>query len=698
MTVNYCGDGFCGPQKKNIDSACHDLGKEAGKWIMYQNGGTTCYCICSCMGEGTLVTTGNGSQIKVEDMVEGQTTVLAAGKDLRFSAQVAESVVSTSSGETKNTVYLKYEMNGKTVERVVTMDHPFLLSNKTLVGAGALQLNDELLDQNGNRVSIKEIKWGSYIGKFWEFAVSMNKPDSNYTNHLVVTEGVVTGDFAISVYENYPVSSEETSLKGSPNRPFVGSAEWKELNRKDPGDAQFGAIQFEHGIFVPANSHEVEIPEHASAFLPENQAILLEEFAPKEPVSNPNLLDMCEYLIEFVFEPHYPDIKFLFNWYDDRVNSYSWIDGISGEQIIYLSGGLARIEGFHIEGVTMALAHEVGHIMGKPKLENGLTCEGQADWFAGAVVMRAVWFGEEYFVKTKKAIQQLRTLYSYIDEHDEEEAGAPEEDIYGQPYPSNACRLNTYKTAMSSPVAPACSLCDVEEGEYEDEDLCVADGLELFLDNDGFDDDDDYEDEDEDDFDDEEDDFDDEVTAKAPGARDRQRRKKRSLESEVQAKSPGARDRQRRKKRAMGAFEDDVAAKAPGARDRQRRKKRLADEGDELLAKAPGARDRQRRKKRALEGFGAEVTAKAPGARDRQRRKKSRLADEADASMAKITGARDRQRKKKNRFDEAVLEALDVAAARPGKGDGANDRQRKKKRRISGKVAGARDRQRKKKQ
>src|SRR5690606_1598451 len=130
MTVEYCGDGFCVPEKPNIDVTCHDLGQKAGKWIMYQRDGKTCYCVCSCLGEGTNVTKGDGGEIKVENMQQGVTKVLAAGKDLHFTPQVAQSVVHTSTGETKNTIHLQYEMNGKLVDRVVTMDHPFYLANK----------------------------------------------------------------------------------------------------------------------------------------------------------------------------------------------------------------------------------------------------------------------------------------------------------------------------------------------------------------------------------------------------------------------------------------------------------------------------------------------------------------------------------------------------------------------------------------
>ena len=88
--------GSSDPQKSSIDTACHDLGKEAGKWIMYQVGGKTCYCICSCLGEGALVATGDNRQIPVEDIVANSTMVLAAGKSLDFKPTVVGQIVGTA--------------------------------------------------------------------------------------------------------------------------------------------------------------------------------------------------------------------------------------------------------------------------------------------------------------------------------------------------------------------------------------------------------------------------------------------------------------------------------------------------------------------------------------------------------------------------------------------------------------------------
>ncbi|WP_043699773.1 hypothetical protein, partial [Yoonia vestfoldensis] len=606
MTVEYCGDAFCVPKKQSMDIACHDLGKEAGKWIMYEKGKSLCYCICSCVGEGTLIAAGDGAEIPIETVEIGKTTVLAAGRSLDFKPKLVESMVGTSKGETQNTIYLKYTMNGVPLERVVTMDHPFLLKNGTLVGAGVLQVKDELVDDNGDAVQIDEIRWGTYVGQFFELAISLDPPNQNLDGHLVLTDGVVTGDYAVSIYVDFPVNADETKTLAENGRPFVGSAEWREQNGVNPGCAMLGMRQMNGGVFIPADHFTVDIPDHASAFLPGAQAIALRYKAKKLPLSDQYRLDMSEFVIKNIFMSVYPDLNYEFNWYDDTINSYSWVDTLTGEPTIYLSGGLARMEGFEIEGLTLAIAHEIGHLMGRPTFENGVTCEGQADWYGASIVLRSVWFGEEYFRKMDMAIAQMEVLYRYLRRRPKDDLDLdvtpPEEDATGQPYPSNACRLLTFETAKLSPTPPECALCaepvgsDFSDDDDNEESLLVDDGGWIFVQDDG----------------------DDPLPmAKVSGARDRQRRKKQRLPADPQteatlAKSSGARDRQRRKKLSaependLGTV-DGAYAKINGARDRQRKKKyRLIeasttdDSGAEnaTLAKASGARDRQRRKKR----------------------------------------------------------------------------------------------------
>ena len=460
--VPYCGDPFCKGEKPYVDARCHDLEKEAGKKILWQRSGGTCYCICSCLGTGTKVTLENGSTMPVQELVQGQTKVIAAGLNLHFTGHVVGQTSFAPPAQTENTIYLQYTIDGQRVSLVVTQSHPFLLhKDRRIVGAGRLAPDDRLVDRHGNPVQIEAIAWGRYTGSFWEFATNMNPPDPNLTGHLVVTGGVVTGDFAVETFLNYP-TGEATPLGDllRTSGPIVGSPEWVAAH----GEAKVhAAIDVNGFAFTPAAANRVAVPANASDFLPAWQAEWLKWVAPKLPYNDPYALELCEWLLDRVYRPLYPEVEFLFDWYSEEVNSHSWVDG--KKKFVYLSGGLARIEGFDYDGVALALAHEVGHLYGKPDgSPSGVTCEGEADYYGAAIVLRKVWFGTFYFEGLQRAIDQVKVLYSYLllksTKGEQFDVKTPRKDKAGRGYPDNACRISTWEAAMSTPHKPACADCE----------------------------------------------------------------------------------------------------------------------------------------------------------------------------------------------------------------------------------------------
>jgi hypothetical protein len=469
MALPFCNDiypGYCDHEKPMIDSACHEEGKEAGRHIMFQpdpTKKTTCWCICSCLGAGTPILLGDGSQAPVEALQPHQSQVLAAGKGLQFKPLVVSQVSAAAPGMTENTIYLRYHLEGQPHELVITMDHPVYVETKDgvrrIVAAASLQMTDRLLDRNGALVAIDEIHWGSYDAAFWELATSMEPPNADLDGHLLITAGVVTGDFAVATFVDYPFGLGSLDVVGDPERPHIGTPAWKRANPAEQADE---VIEVRGAEFKPAALHRVEVPAHASAFLPASQAAQLEEddAVPKRPISDEYFLEECQWLIQKAFEPLFPDITFLFDWYSDAVNSWSWVDQEDeSAKYVLLSGGLSRIVGFDYEGVALALAHEVGHLKGKPVVRGGVTCEGEADFYGALNVMRMLWFGEYYFEYTTRAVEQLRTLYRYLDGPVPPEPEPPLTDSFGAAYPSNDCRIETIERAMASPKIPACAEC-----------------------------------------------------------------------------------------------------------------------------------------------------------------------------------------------------------------------------------------------
>lgn len=460
MTINECGTivpGYCSSKKPKIDINCHDLKKDTGDKILFEVNDVTCYCICSCLGRGTLVTMDEHDHvIQVEDIKEKQTKVLAAGRDLKFSRRTVQVVSHSKEGRVDHAVYLRYLLAGEERESCVTMSHPFMLKNGKLTAAEALSLTSELVDRHHNAVPILELKWGTYEGEFWEFSTVDDIPDAELTNHLVVTNGVVTGDFAVEQFVHY----REQSFRGS-MPPIIGSQEWIDANHHKLLSAQEEPVRkVGNGYFTPASHSKVEIPPNASSFYPIVEALFLETLAPKKPYNDPLAREMCVYLLNILFKPAYPDIIFHFDWFSRDANSYSWVDSQDQSKHILLQGGLARIEAFDIQAVALAIAHEIGHLEGRPDIApSSVTCEGEADWWGASIVLRRMWFGTDYFDQLKKAIAQIEETYAYFTLQANH---APKDiplDSMGRKYPSHACRIKTFETAMKDVDQPECSKC-----------------------------------------------------------------------------------------------------------------------------------------------------------------------------------------------------------------------------------------------
>ncbi|MBL8518889.1 MAG: hypothetical protein JNM76_18160 [Betaproteobacteria bacterium] len=465
MAVKYCSDtipNYCESQKGDIDSTCHDLGKSAGKEIMYHpQKGLTCYCICSCIGEGSLVTLADGSKTPIEKVETGKTQILAAGRALKFQPMVAGQRSMAPRAHTDNTIYLTFTVDGQKQTLVCTQSHPFLLAEKGLCAAANITPDDKLLDRNGAPVRIDDLRWGAYDGGFWEIATSMTPPDPDLNGHLILTNGVVSGDFAVETYVNYPIGSATPIVDLRRGAEIVGSPEWLKKHGSKVSDSD-EVIMVNGGRFHPRASMLVSVPSHAADFLPWWQADFLRLVAPKRPYNDPYALEMCEWLLDRIFRPIYKDINFLFDWYSEDINSSSWVT--DGKKYVYLSGGLSRVEGFDYEGVALALAHEVGHLNGKPDgSKSGVTCEGEADFYGAGVALRNVWFGEQYFESTEKAIDQVKTLYKYMGMKAPDGSTlnntAVRKDKAGRGYPSNDCRISTWEAAMAGPKKPDCAQC-----------------------------------------------------------------------------------------------------------------------------------------------------------------------------------------------------------------------------------------------
>jgi hypothetical protein len=392
--------------------------------------------------------------------------VLTAGKSLKWETKtVVFSQGTTGASRQKYTVLVTYEDTAL----AVTSDHLFLLYGGNLITADRLTVKDQLVAPDGNPVKIKSVHIGDYTAGFHHIATSKTLEDPvELTGHLLNTNGVVSGDYALQLL--YRHDDMRTSFVASHDTlPVVGSPEYVSIHGDDclqaPSEptapiriALNNAVSPKEerltrreGTFVPSIATIVPIPPDACSFISDAEA-KQKAMDPKRAFNDPLSREWSEYLVEH-HRNFYPNVSYHIDWADNTVNAFAWVDAGTGIRHVALKGGLIRHSALELEGIALVLAHELAHHFGgSPTFPEGLSCEGQSDYFGVRNVMRRVWFGDQYINTTDKAIAQMANFF-----------GVPNSpNVPGGTsncsHPAGACRIATYHRAVNLGGKPNCAV------------------------------------------------------------------------------------------------------------------------------------------------------------------------------------------------------------------------------------------------
>lgn len=204
-----------------------------------------------------------------------------------------------------------------------------------------------------------------------------------------------------------------------------------------------------------ATSPALRIPQDSKRFLPDYMTKAAKgALLPKDS----SIVQERVQEIEALFAKYYPDVTYHVEWDDDTVNAYAWQE-YDGEKHVAILGGLARHSAMKSEGIALVVAHETGHHHGGgPTYSNGMSCEGQSDYWAAKVAMRQAYSGSYRDVMVP-AIDQINTLFT-----GGLESSAPEDawekgfkESAGCSHPPAACRKETYEAAMDGKPKPECA-------------------------------------------------------------------------------------------------------------------------------------------------------------------------------------------------------------------------------------------------
>lgn len=458
--VSPCTGGHCSKQSviEHVNSICKQNDWPVGHHVLVKGpGGIWCYCTCSCLAAGSLIQATPSAQKKVEEFAIGDSVMTC---DLNFNwkeAKVADLAGTDQIGQ-PNTVFVAYEGGSLTI----TADHLFLVGNKHLLPADKLTIADTLTATDGTPVKINTVHQGDFFGSFHNLSTdSSTDPSKDPNHHLLNTAGVISGDYALQT--SYLVGALNENLMLHPetqSRPSVGSVDYhnkfpfSEPTPEAVAAAKKAGIVFGNekskkaGTLIIRREHDGDYEnieaKNVLGFVPLHKIGILEEL-PRYAFSDAQRNALGEYLCK-LFKAFYPEIEFKIDWYLRNVNVFAIPEVNKQKSLVLISGGFLRIKSLDVGSISLAISYAVTNILAEKEQKQNV---GFSDYNGAAIVMRQIWWEEDYITRMEAAVKELEELFRFIPNN----FGLK----FNPVYPSGLCRLSTYDNAMTVTGIPPCA-------------------------------------------------------------------------------------------------------------------------------------------------------------------------------------------------------------------------------------------------
>ncbi|MVO98269.1 Hint domain-containing protein [Paenibacillus lutrae] len=387
----------------------------------------TCYCCCSCFAHGTQIGTPYGHRA-IEKFSVGDKVITASMQQSEQGFQLTwkKAKLNFSNGTGPHShqptmIYIRFGGHGSII---VTPDHLFLMPSGKLKRADRLvPAKDLLISYNGTQVVIDEISIGEYKGGVHHIATDVSF-DGSLDGHLLLSEGLVSGDFNLQIHQNELKTSGMMENDG--NDPKVGTQEYEALNSHlvagnymsfsaphvGESNAALVAASPEAAAqlskFYVLGSNVAFVPDNAATFLSPLQAIDVNDKAERWGFTEVSIGNaMVKYLVN-LFQGFYPDITFYHDIGRLEPNAYAFTQ--YGKQYVVLSGGLTRIKGLGMEGLAFILANMVSRLQKSAPLNaDGYTSVGMSDYYT-PVILQNMFFGTLYAPLMTSALHQIQLV------------------------------------------------------------------------------------------------------------------------------------------------------------------------------------------------------------------------------------------------------------------------------------------------
>ncbi|RDS83630.1 hypothetical protein DWU98_04680 [Dyella monticola] len=413
-----------------------------------------CYCCCSCFAWGTRITVAPGAyrvveSIGLEDPVLTTRVRVVNGKPvLDWISRPVTFSDGMEPADNQTAVLLQYGEQG---ELVVTPDQPMLMADGALKTADRITLDDYLVDYHGDPVKVTAVVLGRYRVGFHAISAQQfeNQEEAGW---FLEANGVVAGDHMVMAMQDADTIAA-MFVDSHDELPKIGTDDYA-ASARNTVSASAALSEGAHEIvslhFTPLDellALQSPVPFGATPYITQKQARDIALNGTFRGLTETFLVNEFKYFAS-LFKAFYPRVNFYLNWEDLNPNAFAF--NAYGQDTVYVSGQLLRLNGMFKQGLAMIMAHGAARFLpSETTNDSGLLCTGPADYSGANQILQTLFYGD-YMSWAMEGYQQIKRMFSLIDPEN-----LPGYEMCSTP--SIPCRLETINAAVSGLPLPACA-------------------------------------------------------------------------------------------------------------------------------------------------------------------------------------------------------------------------------------------------
>ena len=209
-----CPESHCSKRKDNINDACVKAGMGGKPFPVVSPDGSVCTCPCSCVVPNTYLSLAGGSDQFISNLLEGSELSLPYAGDATVDRMMRSEI-------TDGQVHTLTFSNGRIL--VTSPNHTLVRPDESIVAVEDADAGTEVLDQDGNIVSVMGNKTSTYTGDLYNVIVKSKSPKAS--DHIVVTEGIQSGDWLLQAANDGMEAEITLRMENIPLYPLEGEGE-----------------------------------------------------------------------------------------------------------------------------------------------------------------------------------------------------------------------------------------------------------------------------------------------------------------------------------------------------------------------------------------------------------------------------------------------------------------------------------------